>query len=73
MLDEQQIQLMTTKTDDIIVKSIGDHTGEFKAINLIVNSKGTHLNVYLHQKKKLLTYNADTLREFYAKRPVYPR
>ena len=34
LLYEQGIRLMTTKTGDIIVESIGDHTGPFRATNL---------------------------------------
>src|SRR6185312_3113483 len=38
LLFEQKIRLMTTKTGDIIVKSIGDHTGQFRANNLRAGS-----------------------------------
>src|SRR4051794_40854023 len=38
LLHEQGIRLMTTKTGDVIVKSTGDHTGAYRAINLIAGS-----------------------------------
>jgi competence protein ComEC len=35
LLHEQGVRLMTTKTGDVIVKSIGDHTGAYRAVNLV--------------------------------------
>lgn len=72
LLHEQGIRLMTTKTGDIIVKSIGDHTGVFRAINLQANSTEISSQCDFEAKKKrLLSYNADTRRQLYTPRPAY--
>ena len=72
LLYEQGIRLMTTKTGDIIVKSIGDHTGAFRAINLKANSTDISSQCDFEAKKKLLlSYNADTIRQLYTPRPSY--
>jgi competence protein ComEC len=72
LLHEQGIRLMTTKTGDIIVKSIGDHTGVFRAINLQANSTEISSQCDFEAKKKrLLSYNADTRRQMYTPRPAY--
>ena len=65
---------MTTKTGDIIVRSIGDHAGLFQAINLKANSTeiSSHCE-YEAKKTKLLSYNGDTIRQLYARRPSHPR
>ena len=40
LLHEEGIRLMTTKTGDVIIQSIGDHTGQYMAINLNAGSTG---------------------------------
>lgn len=72
LLHERGIRLMTTKTGDIIVKSIGKHTGEYRAINLRANSTEISSQCDFEAKKKLLlSYNADTIRQLYTPRPSY--
>jgi competence protein ComEC len=72
LLYEQGIRLMTTKTGDIIVESIGDHTGPFRATNLKANSTEISSQHDFEAKKKLLlSYNADTIRQLYTPRPSY--
>jgi competence protein ComEC len=72
VLHEQRIRLMTTKTGDIIVKSIGDHTGLFRAINLCTGSTEVSSQCDFSSKKAtLLSYNADTIRQLYSSRPSY--
>jgi competence protein ComEC len=72
LLYEQSIRLMTTKTGDVILKSIGDHTGKFQAINLKANSADISSQCEFEAKKKrLLSYNADTIRQLYTSRPSY--
>jgi competence protein ComEC len=72
LLHEQDIRLMTTKTGDIIVKSIGDHTGAFRAINLKAYSTEISCQCDFEAKKKLLlSHNADTIRQLYTPRPSY--
>ena len=74
LLHSQGIRLMTTKTGDVIVRSIGDHIGEFEAINLKANSTEISSSYrYVSKKAKLLSYNQDTIRQLYAPRPAYPR
>jgi competence protein ComEC len=72
LLHEQGIRLMTTKTGDIIVKSVGDHTGMFRAINLRAGSTEFSSQCDFRAKKaKFLSYNADTIRQLYSPRPSY--
>jgi competence protein ComEC len=72
LLHEQGIRLMTTKTGDIIVKSIVDHTGMFRAVNLRAGSTEFSSQCDFRAKKaKLLSYNADTIRQLYSPRPSY--
>jgi competence protein ComEC len=74
LLFEENIRLMTTKTGDIIVKSVGEHVGDCKAINLRAGSTevGSEFE-FAAKKKMLLTYNADTLRQIYSPTPAYRR
>jgi competence protein ComEC len=72
LLHEQDIRLMTTKTGDVIVKSIGDHDGQFRAINFRANSTEISSQYDFKSKKAtLLSYNPDTIRQLYSKRPAY--
>lgn len=74
LLHDQGIRLMTTKTGDVIVQSTGDHTGTYQAINLKAGSTEVSSRCsFVARKKKLLTYNADTLRNIYAGKPAYRR
>jgi competence protein ComEC len=72
LLHDQNIRLMTTKTGDVIVESIGDHTGVFRATNLCADSTEISSQCDLRSKKaKLLSYNADTIRQLYSPGPSY--
>ena len=63
---------MTTKIGDVIVKSMNDHAGDFRAINLKANSTEVLSQYDFESKKKLLlSYNADTIRQLYTPRPSY--
>jgi competence protein ComEC len=74
LLYEHGIRLMTTKTGDVIAKSIGDHSGAYRAINLKANSSEISSACDFRSKKaRLLSFNADTLRQIYVPRPTYPR
>jgi competence protein ComEC len=74
LLHEQEIRLMTTKTGDVIVKSIGDHTGQYRAINLKGNSQEISSTMDFKSKKgRILSFNADTLRQRYEKPRRYGR
>ena len=73
LLHEQRIRLMTTKTGDVIVRSIGQHIGQFEAINLKANSTDVSSScVFTAKKAQLLSYNGDTIRQIYAGRRSYP-
>jgi competence protein ComEC len=72
MLYEEDIRLMTTKTGDVIVKSIGDHMGAYRAVNLKGNSKEISSTMDFRSKKgRILSYNDDTLRQRYQGRRRY--
>jgi competence protein ComEC len=72
LLYDQNIRLMTTKTGDVIVMSIGDHTGWFRAINLRADSTEESSRCDFRAKKaRLLSFNPDTIRQIYSPRPFY--
>jgi competence protein ComEC len=72
LLHEQDIRLMTTKTGDVIVKSIGDHTGAYRAVNLKDSSKDISSTMDFRSKKgRILSFNEDTLRQRYRGRRRY--
>jgi competence protein ComEC len=72
LLHDHGIRLMTTKTGDIIIKSVGDHTGQFCAINLRADSTEISSQCDFSSKKaRLLSFNADTIRQLYSARPSY--
>ncbi len=72
LLYDQDVKLMTTKTGDVIIRSIGDHTGAFRATNLISGSTRVSSEYDFKSKKaKLLSYNADTIRQLYSPTPAY--
>jgi competence protein ComEC len=72
LLHEQEIPLMTSKTGDVVVRSVGDHTGQFEAINLMSNSKSvSSRRVFRSKKSELLSHNSDTIRQLYAPKPYY--
>jgi competence protein ComEC len=74
LLYEHDIRLMTTKTGDVIVKSVGDHAGHYRAVNLKGNSKEISSTMDFRSRKSLiLSHNADTLRQRYATRRTFPR
>jgi competence protein ComEC len=74
LLHKHDVPLMTTKTGDVIIRSIGDNTGLFRAINLKANSTEVSSQQEFYSKKaKLLSYNGDTIRQLYAPRPPHPR
>jgi competence protein ComEC len=72
LLYEQGVRLMTTKTGDVLVKSTGDHTGDYRAVNLKGNSKEISSTMDFRSKKsRILSYNDDTLRQRYQSRTRY--
>jgi competence protein ComEC len=74
LLYESGVRLMTTKTGDVIVESIGDHTGQYQAINLRARSTEVSSEYkFVSKKRRLLDFNADSLRNLYAGQPSYRR
>ena len=73
LLFEEKVVLYTTKTGDVVVKSIGDHTGTYGAVNLIGKNKNvSSQKVFTSKKQRLLGFNADTIRQIYAGRRHHP-
>lgn len=63
LLQKHEVQLFTTKTGDVIVKSIGNHTGEYEVINLKAGSTEISSRYVGHARKgAYLRNNEDTLR-----------
>jgi competence protein ComEC len=74
LLHEQGIQLKTTKTGDVIVRSIGNHTGVYEVINLKAKStEVSSVGTFVSKKVDILDANGDALRQRYAARRRYPR
>jgi competence protein ComEC len=58
----------------VVVSSIGDHTGNYEAINMKVDStEVSSREAFLSKKARLLSFNLDTIRQLYAPRPPHPR
>ncbi|MGB5082838.1 MAG: hypothetical protein WBO23_19085 [Burkholderiales bacterium] len=74
LFQEFDVDLLCTKTGDVIVESLEPHTGRYRAWNVVgtqVYAKGP----YVSKKTRLLQQNADTLRDHYrpGSRPVIAR
>lgn len=64
LLHKHGVKLFTTKTGDVIVKSIGNHTGQFEVINLKSGSTDISSMYVGHARKaQYLKNNEDTLRD----------
>lgn len=63
LLDEQRIDLFTTKTGDVLIHSTGGHTMDYQVTNLKANSEAVSSQYsFRSRKSKLLRQNADTVR-----------
>jgi competence protein ComEC len=74
LLFEEDIDLKTTKTGDVIIQSIGDHTGAYEVVNL--KAKSTEISSrrsFVSKKAPILDANADSLRQRYGVRRRFPR
>jgi competence protein ComEC len=72
LLFEQKIRLLTTKTGDVIIESLGNHTGRYRATNLKAGSTEISSQYeFMSKKSKLLSYPADTIRQLYSSQPGY--
>ncbi|EEH26134.1 conserved hypothetical protein [Burkholderia pseudomallei Pakistan 9] len=66
ILHELGIPIFTTKTGDVIIESMHGHTTQYQLTNLISNSqKVSSAYVFESKKAKLLSRNADTIRNVY--------
>jgi competence protein ComEC len=74
LLHEEGIQLKTTKTGDVIVRSIDDHTGVYEVVNLKAKStEVSSVGTFVSKKIDILDANGDALRQRYGARRRYPR
>lgn len=65
-LFDLDIPLMTTKTGDVIIRSLAPHTHKFRATNLISNSTKISSELdFVTRKSHWLSMNADTIRNLY--------
>lgn len=66
MLWEAKVPLFTTKTGDVIIESIAGHSTNYRVTNWIADStKLNRVEVYKSKKGRLLTMNADSIRNYY--------
>lgn len=74
LLFEHGIKLFTTKTGDVVIKSIGDHSTWFEVINLKADSTEISSTHRLQSKKSaVLSKNEDTIRNIYNRRTYGPK
>jgi competence protein ComEC len=74
LLHKEGIRLMTTKTGDVIIRSIDGHTGVYEVVNL--KAKSTEVSsvaTFVSKKVHILDANGDALRQRYAALRRYPR
>ena len=73
LLHEEGIWLKTTKTGDVIIRSIGDHIGQYEVMNLIAKStEESSRRSFVSKKAGILDANGDTLRQRYGVKKHYP-
>ncbi|OAI19062.1 ComEC/Rec2 family competence protein [Methylomonas koyamae] len=74
LLHKHDVRLFTTKTGDVIVSSLGNHTGQFEVVNLKAGSTAVSSRYVGHARKSLyLRNNEDTLRDRRTKHNRGPR
>lgn len=65
-LFDLSIPIMTTKTGDVLIRSLPPHSQKFRATNLIANSTKVSRELdFVTRKSHWLSMNADTLRNLY--------
>lgn len=63
-LFDAKVQLVTTKTGDVLIESLPGHRKEYVVINFNGNNSDvSSMNKYVSKKFELLRMNADTLRD----------
>lgn len=63
LLYKHEIPLFTTKTGDVVVKSIGNHTRRYQVINLIgQSSEVSSFKEFTSRKSKYLQHGIDSIR-----------
>ena len=66
LLHEYEIPIYTTKTGDVLVQSVGDHSNKYQVVNLIAGStEVSSVRVGRSKKAHFLSQNADTVRNSY--------
>jgi competence protein ComEC len=74
LLRKHDVRLFTTKTGDVIVNSLGKHTGQFEVVKLKAGSTAVSRRYVGQARKSLyLRNNADTLRDRRTKHNRGPR
>ncbi len=68
LLYQEGVKLFTTKTGDVVIKSLEPHQGQYRAINLIGKNKNmSSSKIFTAKKSRMLTSNDDTIRQAYAR------
>ncbi len=74
LLYQENVRLMTTKTGDVIVKSLPERPGFYRAINLrTASTQASSVYDFVSKKSRLLAMNTDSLRQLYAPLRRFPR
>lgn len=74
LLHKYDVKLFTTKTGDVVIFSTGDHTGQYRVVNLKAGSteESSHYDFYA-RKSKFLKNNTDTIRAIINRKKRGPR
>lgn len=72
-LSKNRIPYFTTKTGDVIIKSIEHHTNKYQVLNLVKNNeKLSSEEVFIAKKSKFSKMNKDSIKNLYnQKKPYY--
>ena len=74
LLHKNRVKIFTTKTGDVVIYSLGDHTGKYRLVNLKGGSDEVSSSYDFHSKKlHFLKNNLDTIRARISKRNHGPR
>ncbi|GEK09024.1 ComEC/Rec2 family competence protein [Pseudoalteromonas peptidolytica] len=74
LLHKHGVKLFTTKTGDVIICSVGNHTGDYRVTNLKADSSAISSSYdFYARKSKILKHNLDTIRAKISKRNGKPQ
>lgn len=74
LLHNHKVKLFTTKTGDVVIYSIGHHTGDYRVVNLKAGSSEISSSYeYRARKSEFLKNNQDTIRAVISSKNRWPK